>query len=93
MNINLTVPWLIEYLESINQVEIWLVSEIDLSSLDLLLKVANFLEGVDELIFLIERKDWLSGWRESSRVKSNWAIWVNYNSSTWGNFNNSWNIW
>ena len=59
MNIDLAISWLVKYLESINQVEVWLVSKIDFGGLNLQFKVANFLQRVNELVLLVERKNWL----------------------------------
>lgn len=60
MDIYLAVSWLVEDLESINQVEVWLVSQVDLGSLNLKFKVANLLQRVDKLVLLVKRKDRLS---------------------------------
>jgi len=59
MNIDLAISWLVEYLESINQVEVWLVSKIDFGGLNFQFKVADFLQRVNELVLLVERKNWL----------------------------------
>ena len=53
VNIDLAISWLVEYLESINQVEVWLVSKLDLSVLNFLFEVANLLKRMNELIFLV----------------------------------------
>jgi hypothetical protein len=44
VNINSSVSWLIKDLESINNVEVWLVGKLDLGVLDLLLEVADLLQ-------------------------------------------------
>lgn len=58
MNVDLTVSWLVKDLESINQVEVRLVSQINLCSLNLQFKVANFFQRVDKLVLLVERENW-----------------------------------
>ena len=67
--------WLIEDVEGIEQVEVRFVGKVDFTSFKFLLKVADLLKGVNELILVVESKDWLSGWR-----KSRWAD----GSSDWG---------
>ena len=60
MNINGSISWNVEDSESINNVEVLLVSKLDLGVLNFLFKVANLLQGVNELILLVEREDWFS---------------------------------
>lgn len=43
VDINSSVSWVIKDLESIDDVEVWLVRELDLGVLDFLFEVANFL--------------------------------------------------
>lgn len=60
---NLTISnWLIEDVESIEQVEVGFVGKVDLTSLEFLLKVAELFHRVDELILVVESEDWLSRW-------------------------------
>lgn len=60
VNINSSISRLVKDLESINDVEVRLMGELDLGVFNFLLKVANLLQGVNELVLLVEWKNWLS---------------------------------
>jgi len=65
VGINLSVVWDIEDVESVSQVEVVLLGKGDLGGFKLLLLVAEILKTVDQLIFVVDSEDWLSGWGSS----------------------------
>lgn len=60
VDINGSISWHVKNSESINNVEVWLVSKLDLGILNFLLKVAYLFKGMNKLILLVKRKNWLS---------------------------------
>ena len=84
MDINGSVSWVVKDLESIDNVEVWLVSKLDLGVLDFLFEIANLLEGMNEFILLVKWKNWLSRWGNMvghSFDDSHWG-----GGSSWGRF-------
>lgn len=65
----LSIPnWLIEDVESVEEIEVTLVGEVDLASLKLLLEVAELFERVDKLILVMESQNRLSEGERRDRL-------------------------
>ena len=65
IRIDMSVSWDIKDIKSISEIEVMPLSEGNLSSLNLLLLVAEVLESMNKFILIIDSENWLPAWRKS----------------------------
>lgn len=65
VRVNGSISWNIKHLKGISKVEVVLLSKGNFGLLEVLLSVAHVFKTVNELILVINSKDWLSGRRHS----------------------------
>lgn len=68
VSVNGSVTCNVKDIKGVSKVKVVFLGKSSLSTIELLLSITHVLESMNELIFIVNSEDWLSGWR-----KSGWA--------------------